>query len=427
MRDNRLYLYLSAGILCMLAIFIIISSNKQVNQKKTVINWNSPTYIHKRSSRIYSTFKGVNLDEPISEFTIEDIAKQEEKQKEEFKKIRTPEQIIDEFGIYFNEQDSELAVEVNTKIYDVVESYFLTAYNGKQLSPFIPMAIANVETPHRADTKINYCALLPSKYVTVVSSDAVDTMSSLAVLDSPETFKALASDHWTRDRGPLQQMDMAGTMYEAYNSLMGPSEKSLLRNYQGMDKQFELYQAYEPRTGRTFGVDEWVSGASSQPGDRHNIRDAVLRASAEFQQAIDQYTSQYELENEYQAVVVCAMYHAESSIWNPAYAHRYMGVWLKGGESAQSLLVGVTNPDFIREIEKLVEQKIRDYRNGGELRIYCEREWAKDLYQKGVDEGYFYDYPMYVNTSEQYHYVKYQYPIQVLYSYIMLNKLYTGE
>lgn len=392
-----------------------------------VINWNAPTYIYKRNNRVYSTFKKNKLDEPLPTDTVEEIAEKEEEQKEEFKKIRTPEQIIDEFGIYFNSQDSDLAIEVNTKIYDIVESYFLTAYNGKQLSPFIPMAIANVETPDRVNTKINYSALLPSKYINVVSSDAVDTMSSLALLDSPETFKALASDHWSRDRGPLQQMDMAGTMYEAYNSLMGPSEQSLLRNYTGMDKDFLAYQAYEPRTGRTLSVKDWVAEASSMPGDRHNIRDAVLRASAEFQQAIDQYSSQYEIENEYQALVVCSMYHAESSIWNPAYAHRPVGVWLNGGESAHSLLVGVTNSDFIKIIEDFVDQKIKDYRNGGELRIYCEREWSNNLYQLGVDKGYFYDYPLYVNTSSQYFYVKYQYPIQALYAYIMLNKLYTGE
>ena len=109
------------------------------------------------------------------------------------------------------------------------------------------------------------------------------------------------------------------------------------------------------------------------------------------------------------------------------YAHRPVGVWLNGGESAHSLLVGVTNSDFIKVIEDFVDQKIKDYRNGGELRIYCEREWANNLYQIGVDKGYFYDYPLYVNTSSQYFYVKYQYPIQALYAYIMLNKLYTGE
>lgn len=423
---NR-HIFIIVGVLCTLAMIIIFASYRQRKSRKVVINWNSPAYIHKRNNRVYSTFKKNKLDEPLPTDTVEEIAEKEEEQNEEFKKIRTPEQIIDEFGIYFNSQDSDLAIEVNSKIYDVVESYFLTAYNGKQLSPFIPMAIANVETPDRVNTKINYSALLPSKYVNVVSSDAVDTMSSLALLDSPETFKALASDHWSRDRGPLQQMDMAGTMYEAYNSLMGPSEQSLLRNYTGMDKDFFAYQAYEPRTGRTLSVKDWVAEASSMPGDRHNIRDAVLRASAEFQQAIDQYSSQYEIENEYQALVICSMYHAESSIWNPAYAHRPVGVWLNGGESAHSLLVGVTNSDFIKVIEDFVDQKIKDYRNGGELRIYCEREWANNLYQLGVDKGYFYDYPLYVNTSSQYFYVKYQYPIQALYAYIMLNKLYTGE
>ena len=423
---NR-HIFIIVGVLCTLAMIIIFASYRQRKSRKVVINWNSPAYIHKRNNRVYSTFKKNKLDEPLPTDTVEEIAEKEEEQKEEFKKIRTPEQIIDEFGIYFNNQDSDLAIEVNTKIYDVVESYFLTAYNGKQLSPFIPMAIANVETPDRVNTKINYSALLPSKYINVVSSDAVDTMSSLALLDSPETFKALASDHWSRDRGPLQQMDMAGTMYEAYNSLMGPSEQSLLRNYTGMDKDFSAYQVYEPRTGRTLSIKDWVAEASSMPGDRHNVRDAVLRASAEFQQAIDQYSSQYEIENEYQALVVCSMYHAESSIWNPAYAHRLVGVWLNGGESAHSLLVGVTNSDFIKIIEDFVDQKIKDYRNGGELRIYCEREWANNLYQIGVDKGYFYDYTLYVNTSSPYFYVKYQYPIQVLYSYIMLNKLYTGE
>lgn len=423
---NR-HIFIIVGVLCTLAMVIIFASYRQRKSRKVVINWNAPTYIHKRNNRVYSTFKKNKLDEPLPTDTVEEIAEKEEEQKEEFKKIRTPEQIIDEFGIYFNSQDSDLAIKVNTKIYDVVESYFLTAYNGKQLSPFIPMAIANVETPDRVNTKINYSALLPSKYINVVSSDAVDTMSSLALLDSPETFKALASDHWSRDRGPLQQMDMAGTMYEAYNSLMGPSEQSLLRNYTGMDKDFSAYQAYEPRIGRTLSVKDWVAEASSMPGDRHNIRDAVLRASAEFQQAIDQYSSQYEIENEYQALVVCSMYHAESSIWNPAYAHRPVGVWLNGGESAHSLLVGVTNSDFIKIIEDFVDQKIKDYRNGGELRIYCEREWANNLYQLGVDKGYFYDYTLYVNTSAPYFYVKYQYPIQALYAYIMLNKLYTGE
>ena len=405
------------------AIVIAVYLGSQRHTTKIIIDWNSPRFIGERSGYYNAIFGQMDIDEPVDKDVLEEF----EKEKEDFAIARSNAELIKEYGISFKDGTlSDLAIACNTELFDMCNKYFLVSYNGEQVSPIIPMAIANNETPSRADNSITYSSLFPSKLVQVNSPDAIQNMSCIAVLESAENFSKLANDHWTRDRGALQMNPNYGINHEAYNSLMGPSEASILANIDTTGIDFTGYQAYEPRNGRYITAEDWIAGASTGPGDRFSVRDSVLRIASEAQDAVYQFTSMYEVTNDSQLAVLIAMQHNAGSTWNPSLQQKKIGNW-RSGYMAYRFLVGITSEDFLGVMNNYVSDKLKSARDSGKSpQMYLERDEAIELFNTGVEMGILSNYESYVYTGN-YYYVTYTYPIQALYSYLMLGMVYSGK
>lgn len=404
-------------------VFVVLSLSlvREKRDRKIIIDWNSPEFIGERSGKYYAIFAKYNPDEELPDKVLEEF------EEETFAKVLDNEQLIDLYGISFKEGTlSQLAIDCNTALFDMCNKFYLTSWNGRQLSPVIPMAIANIETGGRADQSVTYSSLFPSACVSVKSADAIVNMSCVAVLENAVTFNKLASDHWTRDRGPMQMNPDYGVGLESYNSLMGPSEASILSNVGGTDIDFSGYQAWEPRNSRNIGVEEWLDGLATTPGDRHNVKDVILRFASASQEAIDSYCSLYDIRNNLEAVAVIAMHHNSGSVWNPGMLTKKVGNW-RSGQSAYAYCSAISSTEFTNKIKALVEENITKARSSGKrLTMTLDRSEAKALYAEAVSDGIIKDYTTYV-VEGQYYEVTYCYPIQAMYAYLMLTAVYSGK
>lgn len=416
-----LLVILAACFLVFISISIYLGRDKF--KPKIYIDWNSPEFIGERSGKYSAIFANEKLNQELPDKVLNAF----ELEKEEFAEVRSNDELIRLYGISFKEDTlSQLAVDCNSKLFEICNKYYLATYAGKQLSPLIPMAIANTETPGRADNTITYSSLFPSKCVPVTSAESINNMSCLAVIESPEAFSALASDHWTRDRGALQMNPSYGIEYEAFNSLMGPSESEILANISGLGVDFSAYTAKQPRYNNTIGIDEWLAMASSYPGDRYNVKDSVLRLAAASQSAVNDFTANYEIINDAQEMCIVAMHHNSGSVWNPSYISKKVGNW-RSGAVAYRYCCAVSSVEFIAKIKALCIERLTEARNSGKTPpMILERYDAKKLFDEAFKEGIVDDYNTYVYTGRYYE-VTYLYPIQALYAYTMLGLAYSGR
>lgn len=402
---------------------IIFTQLPRVYKPKTIIDWNSPEFIGDRSREYQAIFAKASEKGKFSASDKEAL----ESEVAEFKEARSNSELISLYGISFKEGTiSDLAIKVNSKLFDVCSKYYMCTYGDKQAPSLIPMAIANVETPNRADQRTSYSALLPTKYIDVETPDAVDTMSCLTVLENQDTFKSLASDHWTRDRGALQMNPNYGVGNTLYDSLMGPSEATILANVGSIDRNMSMYSAYEPRNKRTIDVDTWLSNSSKQPGDRFNVRDSVLRLASASQDALDSYTSQYTIHNDMEVVALIAQHHGSSSIWDRSRAQKKSGNW-RSGTVAHSYTLAVSSEEFQKKLKSICLENLQQARKSDRaIPMSMSRGTAKKLWNECAREEIVPDYSTFV-VEGRYFEVTYLYPIQVMYAYSMLGLVYSGR
>lgn len=416
-----LLVILAACFLIFISISMYLGRDKF--RPKIYVDWNSPEFIGERSGQYSAIFANEKLNQELPDKVLDKF----ELEKEEFAEVRSNDELIRLYGISYKDGTlSQLAVDCNSKLFEICNKYYLATYAGKQLSPLIPMAIANIETPGRADNTITYSSLFPSKCVTVTSAESINNMSCLAVIESPEAFSALASDNWTRDRGALQMNPSYGIEYEAFNLLMGPSESEILANISGLGVDFSAYTAKQPRYNNTIGIDEWLAMASSYPGDRYNVKDSVLRLAAASQSAVKDFTANYEIVNDAQEMCLVAMHHNSGSVWNPLYVSKKVGNW-RSGAVAYRYCCAVSSVEFMAKIKALCIERLTEARNSGKTPpMTLERKDAKKLFDEAFKEGIVDDYNTYVYTGRYYE-VTYLYPIQALYAYTMLGLVYSGR
>lgn len=424
-KEEKITFSLVGILLLLMLIFLVMYgvSLRLSKPTKIIIDWNSPQFIGERSGKYSTIFGQTKLDEEVpdsvkEEFTVE---------KEDFAIAHSNAELIRLYGISFKENTlSDLAIECNTKLFDMCNKYFLATYGGQQVSPMVPMAISNLETPGRADQSVTYCALFPSKLVPISSADQISNMSCLAVLESPQLFSVLASDHWTRDRGALQMNPTYGTEYDSFNSLMGPSEAEILNNIQGTDIDLSMYVAYEPRNNRNITGEEWLAQVSTAPGDRFSVKDSLLRLASAVQSAIDQYSDQHQIENDYEMMTLIAMAHNAGSVWNKSYHGSKIGNW-RSGAVAYRYCKQITSDEFIHILKGYCNERLKVARESGKsVPMTLDRKDARALFDKGYEEGIFDDYRTYVYEGRYYE-VTYCYPIQALYNYMMLGMVYSGN
>lgn len=416
-----LLVILGACFLVFISISIYLGSDKF--RPKIYVDWNSPEFIGERSGQYSAIFANEKLNQELPDKVLDKF----ELEKEEFAEVRSNDELIRLYGISFKEGTlSQLAIDCNSRLFEICNKYYLATYAGKQLSPLIPMAIANIETPGRADNTITYSSLFPSKCVPVNSAESINNMSCLAVLESSEVFSVLAGDHWTRDRGALQMNPAYGVEYEAFNSLMGPSEAEILGNIAGLGMDFSGYRANQPRYNNTIGVDDWLAMISVYPGDRYNVKDSVLRLAAASQSAVDEFSTSYEIVNDAQEMCLIAMHHNSGSVWNPSYVSKKVGNW-RNGAVAYRYCCAVSSPEFVSRVKAICLDRLSKARKDNKTPpMFLERKDAKKLYDEAYSDGIVEDYNTYVYTG-QYYEVTYLYPIQALYAYTMLGLVYSGR
>ena len=416
-----LLVILGACFLVFISISIYLGSDKF--RPKIYVDWNSPEFIGERSGQYSAIFANEKLNQELPDKVLDKF----ELEKEEFAEVRSNDELIRLYGISFKEGTlSQLAIDCNSRLFEICNKYYLATYAGKQLSPLIPMAIANIETPGRADNTITYSSLFPSKCVPVNSAESINNMSCLAVIESLEVFSVLAGDHWTRDRGALQMNPAYGVEYEAFNSLMGPSEAEILGNIGGIGVDFSGYIASQPRYNNTIGVDDWLAMISVYPGDRYNVKDSVLRLAAASQSAVDEFSTSYEIVNDAQEMCLIAMHHNSGSVWNPSYVSKKVGNW-RNGAVAYRYCCAVSSPEFMSKVKSVCLDRLNKARKDNKTPpMFLERKDAKKLYDEAYSDGIVEDYNTYVYTGQNYE-VTYLYPIQALYAYTMLGLVYSGR
>lgn len=275
----------------------------------------------------------------------------------------------------------------NEKLFAYCDEYFNCYFSNQRISPIFPMALANVETPGRADNTVTWSALFPSA---IVSTDLIDTFSVVDIVEDPVTYHALTVDYSTRDRGPLQMSPTYGTNNEQVTLAMSGSEVSKL---EGVD---------------TRGCAGWVSGCSSYPGDRFYLPDMLLRLQIAMNQNCYSIASNgYIPETEAELIAQLAVSHNSGcGIWmqrNPEYG---AGNW-PSAQKCYELCKMIGSDEFV--------QILYDYAMSTD-RTYIDRNTGFLLWQKYSDESL----ANYCNSS-----INAAFPILCLYSYIKLSLLYT--
>ena len=278
------------------------------------------------------------------------------------------------------------ADEVNMKLYQIADTYFQVYYGQQRISPIFIMAISNVETPGRADNKVTWSALFPSRIVPV---EYIDTFCVTDVISNPTWYTALSTEYSTRDRGCLQMSPTYGTGNPSINAMMSGTEKDKLV------------------TVDTSKYATWVSGASSNAGDRFYLPDVCLRMTAAMQtQCAYILSNGYRPDTDMQLIAMLAMSHQSSGIWVSKYHSKAIGCW-RSGDLAFNWAKTVSSDEVIAALT--------DYANTHDA-CYIDTATAKSIF-KNVSSEQCANYA----TKDTVCY----YPMKVLYAYIKLCQLYT--
>lgn len=293
---------------------------------------------------------------------------------------------VDEYTTYADETNIAYSVSAsNVALYNVCDRYFNVQIGGIRMSPLVPMAIANVETPGRADHNITWSALFPSK---VVPIDMLESMDVTTVVSSPENYKALTNEISTRDRGALQMSPTYGTSNDYYNGLMSGNECDKLALVD------------------TSAYRKWSGGASSKPGDRFHLPDVLLRLSSAFDSATkDMARNNYLPESDVHLYVMCCMYHHRSGVW-AGKAHG--GNTWNSSDLAYEYSKLISSPEFLRVVQQYSYEHPDLYT--------IDAGTASRLVGQVCDNS-----KKYCNTN-----LVLNYPVKCLYTYVKLAELYGG-
>lgn len=290
------------------------------------------------------------------------------------------EQSYQTIQVYKTETEMQSDVsDINAYLYSLCDKYYQVYYGDSRVSPLYPLAAANVETPERADNKITWSALFPSRYVDI---NLIDSFDVTYIAQDPATYNALMHESSTRDRGALQMSPTYGTKSEKFNSLMTGTEATKL----------STIQIHPDAT-------LWARGASTYPGDRFNIKDVLYRLSSADEDALnDLMNKNIVLKNDAELVIMMAMYHHRSGVWHVDGA----GGW-KANDAA------------LHYAEKLSDQSQID-------RIVQWYNMNSDQYTINSDTAASlmnFDWKEYTTSAAEA-----VYPVKVLYSYIVMQNLY---
>lgn len=311
---------------------------------------------------------------------------------------------------------SLLSQQCNLEIYKLCEKYFKV----DNISPLYVMAIANNESAIRANKDITFCSLYPSKVVPPKTVDDIAEFNTLKVLDSSTIFSELAADWWTRDRGPVQMNPTYGIHDDSYYILMGESEQSLLST----NNKIYNYSAYTTKEGEiTFLY--WVEQASSERGDRHNIKDICLRMASEASYALATMKNTYSVSDTRLSMIMLSMHHGAGSLWNSTYKDAEIGYW-KSGKIAYGYAHALSQDSVYNIIYSKAKNDVLTARvNSSNPDVGISTQKAMLIYNELMSLGYISDVDTYtVAGTHRDAYIVY--PIKMLYNFAQLQILYNG-
>lgn len=283
-----------------------------------------------------------------------------------------------------HKSDSVIGTGYNAELFSICDQYFKCYYGDKKVSPLYPMAVANAETPGRADHSKTWSSLFPSA---VVNPKEMSTFCVKDVVRNNKIFKMLGHDFSTRDRGALQMSPTYGTNDDALNAKMSGNEVAKLGKC-----EYPI----------------WASRASSEPGDRFYLPDMLLRLQAACNLDVHlMIKNNYLPKTDMMLIAMLAIAHnTGSGIWYYDFKEP-VGNW-KNGNKAYSLCSQIGSNEFV--------QILSDYAKTHDS-IYMNRKTARSLYENHFHK----DYKDYCKSD-----INFFYPIEVMYNYIKLSQLYTG-
>ena len=365
--------------IAIICLFLLILASWRLNHKYTIVSE------HKVLQQLdYSVAMPVYVYAPQEITTPQE---QEQYIRHSINSYKAEEEatIIDEqvttttFKTYKQKVKMEKISNPNVKLYQLADMLFQVYYNNRRVSPLFPLALANVETPGRADHDITWSALFPTKYVSFALLNDFDVTY---IAKDPVKYDALMHEWSTRDRGALQMSPTYGTKNSFFNQQMSGTEVEKL---QGIE--------INPLAST------WVTGASTNSGDRFKIKDVLLRLSAAAVDAIHDFNSKgITVENDAELIVMLAMYHHRSGVWHVSGA----GGW-RSTESSLQYVKALTSQDKI----DILTQYYKEH----STTLTIDESTALALFNTNWNQ---------YTTSK----LEAGYPVKVLYAYIALCNLY---
>ncbi len=362
---------LMCGIFILLPIFIIYKNiNKQpivVEALETVpVNFSTPTSGRLLTEEKFNTLQSAGLMQQFETY-------------ESYQASGT--------GSTMSISTSDITADgVNREIYDIVDANFNVYYGEMRISPILPMAISNVETPGRADRSVTWSAIFPSAIVPI---EYLNTFQVTDVISNQEWYSKLSAEYSTRDRGCLQMSPSYGTNNKTLNSMMSGTEKDKLS------------------TVDTANYAVWVAGASDKAGDRFYLPDVCLRMTAAFQtQTLNMQKNNYLPKTDMQLIAMLAVSHQSSGVWHNCNHNAAVGKW-KSGQACYDWCALISQQNVIDKLTDLAMSSDACFIDTSTANSICS--------ELGINNYSDFSTKSIVCT----------YPIKVLYAYIKLCMLYT--
>lgn len=306
--------------------------------------------------------------------------------------FKESEVVVDESGAYnfastFKQPKSSISVDAsdaNGKLYQYCNTCFNCFVGNNRVSPLFPMALANVETPGRADYKKTWSALFPSMFVSV---DKIDTFNVRDVIKLMPSTLPLTKEYSTKYRGALQMSVTYGTSSTRMNATMSGTEAEKLA---GIDAG---------------GYSWWVSSASTAPGDRFYIPDVLKRLQVAMNGSINDMTRNGCIPDTDMGVIaaLAIAHNSGSGVWWTSNPDSKIGNWY-----SQRKCLAWCNLCGSQELVSALEQYAKTSSS-----YYITRNTARGIFEQVYPGVSYRDYV----TND----INAFYPVSCIYAQIKLN------
>lgn len=326
-----------------------------------------------------------------------------------------------------NDFYSDLSKELNIYLYEIAQEYANDMWCGDiQLSPLLPLAEANLEGG-RVNPRITFSAIADSSVFTYESVYQLANHNVTDCLRDKQTWRTMATEYYTRDRGALQ----CNPDYGANNPAYGASERELLNAYI-TERGIPDYGTCHDKRGNTYDVSDWIDYSRTMYGDRFNP-ESVIRMFADEKRNVEiplirKYVPN--IQNEWEVYCYMAYCHwCGTGYLTMNKSDSYSGFQTIG--RSNEYLHDITTPESIEFIYSLCVKDIRDAREHNRCPVVAidsnsGRVIFDALHERGLvkDWDYYFRHKM-TGDWDQGKTACY-YPFGMIYGVMQMNLLYSG-